>query len=218
MKNVKFIVFAHPTTPCGNQDDNFIKQDLKLDYRNEGSECAIGLQLNEATKILNYDDSIDIFLFNDTNKRPLASSIFFKTFCSAFFNLKDKCEFKIVLHKSSDWDFNSFETGEGKFYASYADEISWLSSLKENDNVIYQSHTPDEVYGKELKEIAKAIDSKNKEKYNVAIQHLDECFTDKEFEKRLNPFKTANPLNTDKSLQASKKDLQDYVNKLIVNS
>jgi hypothetical protein len=204
MKPVKFIVFADAKTHCEKPGDNFLQQDLKLEYGAGQTETAICIKQGEAKNLSIFNDLFDIYLFNDTFSKPQSGSIFFKEFIGKFHQNRDKIDLKIILHKTSNWNFHSFETAAGKFFAKYADEISWLQSFKENENWIYQSHISNGVYCRELKEIAKAIIEKNKNDYEKAVRSLNGRFTDKQFEDFLKPFEKIVPLLSGNQSQDSK--------------
>lgn len=216
MKHSKFIVFADTKTHCEKPGDNFLGQDLKLEYGSGANETAIGLKSNEYKNITSFDDSYDIYLFNDTFSKPQSGSIFFKVFAGEFFKTKEKFDYKIILHRSSKWNFNSFETQAGKFFAKFATEIEWFQSLQENKQWIYQSHKQSEVYGKELKAIAKAILKKDSNKYTQAIESLNQRFTDKRLEELLKVFEKLSPVlsndeKTDSKISKAKSELKKYL-------
>lgn len=194
MKPIKFIVFADAKTHCEMPGDNFLEQDLKLEYGTGQNETAIGLKIDSAEKVSAFDDSFEIYLFNDTFSIPNDDSIFFKSFLQDFYLNREKNSYKVILHRSSKWNFNSFDLKSDSFYSPFAIELKWLQSLKENESWIYQSHTSTDVYCRELKEIAKAILEKNKNDYEKTLRRLNGRFMDKQLEDLLKPFEKIVPL------------------------
>ncbi|MCB9231069.1 MAG: hypothetical protein H6581_05380 [Bacteroidia bacterium] len=214
MKPLKYIVFADLTTDCQKTGDNFIKEDLKLDFLGGEKESAICIKNGIAENHSVFNDSFDIFLFEDTNSKPKASSVFFSVFIPQFYLLREEIDLRIILHKGSNWNFFSFETGHKKFYHKFEKEIKWLQSLEEYKNWIYQSHTSSDVYCKEFKKIAKSIIEKKENDYSVAMRSLSDKFFNEQIEELYRPFKSINPfLQVTTLKKKSKKKLDEYISK-----
>jgi hypothetical protein len=196
MKPVKFIVFADAKTHCEKPGDNFL-QALKLEYGVGQEEKAIGLRFNKTEKLSAFDDSYDIYLFNDIFSIPNDDSIFFASFINSFFSSRTTNDYKFILHRSSNWNFNSFDLSPDSFYLQFAEAINWFKASKENETWIYQSHTPSDVYGKELKEISYAIISNDEDQYEKALNNLKLRFSDRLLETFLKPFENIIPLLID---------------------
>ena len=176
MKPNKYIVFAHPKTHGQVEGDNFIEQILKKDYGEDGNSNAIGMNCLNSQCITEFDEEFDIFLFNDTGEKPNKSSIFFRNFVCTLFKQKGKFDFKLILHKGSKWTFDNYFRSDGTInndYKDFSNAILWLKSLP----MIQESHIPDSIYDKELKDIAIKI-GQPKENYKEAIENLDKNFID----------------------------------------
>lgn len=173
MKPIKYIVFADDEAKCSSQDQSFIKK-LELDFKQNGDECAIGFSEKEKKKITEWNEGCNIFLFEDPGRgyKPESESCFLKTFVFAFYKEKDNYDFRIILHKGSEWDFESYYYN-GKLNANYdifKVEIQWLKTLP----CIKHSYVSDGVYCKELQDMASA----GKNNYSNIIEQLKKRFRD----------------------------------------
>lgn len=211
----KFIIFANENTKCLGGEESIVKR-LKLGYRFNSLEHAIGVTCDKAERIVSYSDDYDIFLFEDANQRPTKKSVFISNFLKEFYARREDVRFLTVFHDSSRWNFESYFRADGSLnpdFALWLEELTWQRDLRKGEFSIRQSHIPDDVYCMELDNVAAAIISHDSSAYFEALDQLRRRFGDPLLEEAINLLQgiCAGEINKDRPLKQYEADVDELL-------